>query len=233
MASQWHITLASVWPGACCCRGPVAVLALAALAGCSSTGGLFGRMGSSSAASSAAAGSSSSTAIVSESLEVGDLGSFLTMMRQLIEADPLTQSELFNTARDDAEFAPTRINRLRYALALSVPGHSGFDAEAAAVALRALIAAGETLTPVERTLAALQLNQVEEFMRVQNNLRSLEQELAQADAQALAEREAAVAASVGPLESENERLRSELEAAEAMLEALTNIEESLSGGQEP
>lgn len=210
----------------------VAVLALATLAGCSTTGGLFSRSTSSGSSASGVTSPSGSSTATGTPLEVGDLGYFLTMMRQLVEADPLTQSELFNTARDDAEFAPTRINRLRYALALSVPGHSGFDAEAAATVLRALIAAGATLTPAERTLATLQLNQVEEFMRIQNNQRSLQQELAAADADAAAEREAAVAASVQPLQNENAQLRNELEAAEAMLEALTNIEESLSGGQD-
>jgi hypothetical protein len=159
----------------------------------------------------------------------GELGVYLDLMRNLVGGDALTRSATFNDARDAAEYAPTKINRLSYALALSVPGHPGFDADAAASRLRALIASGPTLSAAERTLAEIQLHQVEQIQIVAGNQRQLEARLAAADA----DQDAAVAASLRPVQAENARLRAELEDAEEMLQAITNIEESLSESQKP
>jgi hypothetical protein len=159
----------------------------------------------------------------------GELDIYLDVMRRLVAGDPLTRSATFNDARDAAEYAPTKINRLSYALALSVPGQPGFDPDAAASRLRALIASGPTLSPAERTLAEIQLHQVEQIQLAAENQRQLEARLAAAEA---AQNEA-VAASLRPVQAENARLRAELEDAEEMLQAITNIEESLSGSQNP
>lgn len=189
------------------------------LCGCTATNTLFGA----NRQASTAAPISVSTP------EADDLSVYLNLMRSLVNGDALARSATFNDARDAAEYAPTRINRLNYALALSVPGHAGFDPAAAATRLRALLAAGPTLSAPERTLTEIQLHLVEQFQLVAENQRQLERQIAEAGTA----KDAAVAAGIRPLQAENDRLREELEAAENMLEAITNIEESLSGSQNP
>ena len=54
-----------------------------------------------------------------------------SLMSSLPQGDPARQAELFQSAKDAAELTPTTSNRLRYALALATPGHSGSDPVAA------------------------------------------------------------------------------------------------------
>jgi hypothetical protein len=146
------------------------------------------------------------------------------MLTRLADGDALTRAETFSDAEDDAAYAPTTKNRLRYALALAVPGHPGSDPEAGAARLRDLIAASETLTPAERMLATVQLQNAEQLVRLQGSRVELEQRLDQA----VATRDAETAERIRSLQGENERLRKELEDATSMLDAITSIEESIS-----
>ncbi len=49
------------------------------------------------------------------------------MMHMLPDGDPARQAELFESAKEAATLAPTTSNKLRFALALATPGHSGSD----------------------------------------------------------------------------------------------------------
>ena len=189
--------------------------ALLVLPGCAWTESLFGRSGS--------------TAPDLESadftdVDTGGLAVYLEAMRRLIEGDSLTQAETFNDISDAAEFAPTTTNRLLYALVLSVPGHSGYDAEAAAGRLQDLIASGSTLLPEERMLAEIQLEFANQFLVLESARERMEAEAAGAEAGRNAEYEE----NLRRLRQENETLRAELEDARSMLDAITNIERSLS-----
>jgi hypothetical protein len=154
----------------------------------------------------------------------GGLGIYLDTMQQLITGDALTRAAAFNDAEEAAEFAPTTTNRLRYALALSVPGHSGSDPAAAAERLGALLAAGDALLPEERMLATIQLRQAEQLQI----LASANADLTRRIETAVATSDAEGARRLQAVMSENERLRRELEDATTMLEAITNIERSIS-----
>ena len=149
---------------------------------------------------------------------------YLESMQQLIAGDPLARAAAFNDAERAAEFAPTTTNRLRYALALSIPGHAGSDPAAASERLGALLAAGDTLLPEERMLAMVQLRQAEQLQI----LATANAELTRRFETAIAESDAERAERLRVVLAENERLRRELEDATTMLEAITTIERSIS-----
>jgi len=149
---------------------------------------------------------------------------YLEAMRQLIDGDALSRAAVFNDAEEAAEYAPTKINRLLYALALTVPGHPGSDPEAGAARLRALLAAGETLLPEERLLATIQLRHAEQLVILEASSAELTERI---DA-AVAENEAVNAERLRNAQNEIARLKKELESATAMLDAITNIERSIS-----
>jgi hypothetical protein len=154
----------------------------------------------------------------------GNLGIYLEMMEQLISGDALSRAAAFNDAERAAEFAPTTTNRLRYALALSIPGHSGSDATAAAERLGALLATGDALLPEERMLATIQLRQAEQLQI----LTSTNADLTRRIEAAVAANDAESAERLRTALAENARLRQELEDAQTMLEGITNIERSIS-----
>jgi hypothetical protein len=192
-----------------------------ALAGCT-VGSPFrtSSSGESSVTSSNPAGATGGTT----SFDTRNVAIYLETMQRLIEGEGLTQAAIFSDLEDAAEFAPTTTNRLLYALALSLPDHSGSDPEAAAARLRDLIAAGNTLTPEERMLAQIQLQSASELAILRS---------ASADYQArldsgLAARDQEHAQALAAAAAEIERLEAELTDVTATLDAITNIERSLS-----
>ena len=72
--------------------------------------------------------------------DLGPIAPLLDMMSALPQGDPARQAELFQSAKDAADLTPTTSNRLRYALALATPGHSGSDPVAAQRQLAELLA---------------------------------------------------------------------------------------------
>src|SRR6202034_1159973 len=99
--------------------------------------------------------------------DLGPIAPLLEMMSSLPQGDPARQAELFQSAKDAADLTPTTSNRLRYALALATPGYSGSDPVAAQRQLSELLARPETLLPVERLLALVELKEVEQRLILQ------------------------------------------------------------------
>jgi hypothetical protein len=198
-----------------------ALALLLALAGCSSTGSLFRSSGDES---DGAATGSATPAGGTTTLDARNVAVYLETMERLIEGDTLTQAAMFNDLADAAEFAPTTTNRLLYALALSLPDHNGSDPEAAAERLRDLIAAGNTLLPEERMLAQIQLQSANELAILLAASADLESRLTNG----LAARDQEYAAELAARSEEIERLEAELKDVTATLDAITNIERSLS-----
>jgi hypothetical protein len=197
--------------------------AIVAVAGCSAGGSLFG--GPPRAGTPVAAGEGTDSASrESGGADTGTLSVYFDLMLRLADDDPLTQAEAFNTARDAWDYAPTiTTNKLRYALALAVPDHPGSDPAAAANLLRELIANGDILRE-ERMLAQIQLRQAERLEVLEANAAELRSLAASNEAA----RSAESAATIRRLEAEIANLRSELEDAMGMLDAITSIEESIS-----
>jgi hypothetical protein len=147
----------------------------------------------------------------------------LEMMRTLPAGDPARQAELFQSAKDDAALSPTTSNKLKYALALATPGHSGSDPVAAQRQLSELLATPETLLPVERLLATVALQDVDQRLILQEENKQLREEAPRESRDKLLAMNRRLAAEL----DENARLRKALDEAQAKLEAVTHIERSI------
>jgi hypothetical protein len=146
------------------------------------------------------------------------------MMSSLPQGDPAAQAEIFQSVKDAADLTPTTTNKLRYALALATPGHSGSDPVAAERHLSELLARPETLLPTERMLAVIELKQVEQLLVLVAESKRLRDDAAR-DAQG--DKLAAANRRLAAESDENARLRKALDEARAKLEAVTHIERSI------
>src|SRR5277367_6086394 len=153
--------------------------------------------------------------------DLSPIAPMLDMMSSLPQGDPARQAETFQAAKDAAELTPTTSNRLRYALAMATPGYSGADPVAAQRQLAELLARPETLLPVERLLAAVELKEVEQRLILQAEnarMRDTVPNDTHDKLQAINRRLAAET-------DENAKLRKALDEARAKLEAVTHIEQ--------
>jgi hypothetical protein len=149
-------------------------------------------------------------------------------MQRLSQAPAAEQAELLSTARQAYERSPQGGAQLRYALLLATPGHAGRDAPKAQALLRQLVAQPETLAPIERAVALVELAQLERELGL-----AAANERLHADAQR-GDHARAMAAAQRRLQAEmddNAKLRKQLEDAQAKLDAVANIERNLSERQ--
>ncbi len=137
---------------------------------------------------------------------------YLETLRQLTTGDPATQAEIYAEAKSLSTLTPHPSTNLRFALVLATPGHAGSDPQRAQSMLRALREQTELLTPAEIALTDIQLNEVDERVRLTVVSRESEQ---------------ATKRRIAAAEAENVRLSSELADAEGKLEAITSIERSI------
>jgi hypothetical protein len=147
----------------------------------------------------------------------------LEMMRTLPEGDPARQAELFQSVKEAAQISPTTSNRLKLALALATPGHGGSDAVAARRQLSELLATPETRLPVERLLALVELQQVDERLVLQTENSKLRDDASHDSRDKLSTLNRRLSAEL----DENARLRKALDEAQAKLDAVTHIERSI------
>jgi hypothetical protein len=153
-------------------------------------------------------------------------GYFEGLQRLLVSA-PAEQAELVAAAQREFELAPTPSHELRYALILATPGHAATDLPRAQRLLRELMAAPAALLPAERALAFLEQQKVDAQMSLLAENRRLQSTAARTDK----DKDKTAGAMSKRLQSEvdeNARLRKELEAAQAKLDAISDIERSLS-----
>jgi hypothetical protein len=196
----------------------IVILIAVSLAACSATNRLF-----SNGPSGTTQDERPSTAPTETSIDTRGLGVYLDLMRRLIEADSLTQAESFRDVEEAADFAPTTTNRLKYALALAVPGHPGSNAALAEQRLSALLSASQALLPEERVLAAIHLRDVEQRLILDASAEQLRRD----SAAAVEQRNTESARRLQTALEENRRLRAELDDATEKLNALTTIEQSI------
>jgi hypothetical protein len=148
----------------------------------------------------------------------------LEMMSALPQGDPARQAEIFQSVKDAAELTPTTSNKLKYALALATPGYSGTDPVAAQRQLSELLARPETLLPVERLLALVELKEVEQRLILQTENQRMRDEAPRDDSH---DKLLATNRRLAAESDENARLRKALDEARAKLEAVTHIERSI------
>jgi hypothetical protein len=152
---------------------------------------------------------------------------YLETLQRLVASPPAQQAEIVTSAQHDYELAPTPSHQLRYALIIATPAHAATDQLKAQRLLRELTASPAALLPAERALAALELQKVD----VQVSLAAENRRLQAASARNGNDKDRSNAALNKRLQSEmeeNARLRKELDAAQAKLDAISDIERSLS-----
>ena len=86
---------------------------------------------------------------------------YLSELEQLVNGDPATQAEIYADAESAATLTPGPSTRLRYALVMATPGHSGSNPSSAQAILRELLSQPEMLTESEAALASISLRNAE------------------------------------------------------------------------
>lgn len=145
-------------------------------------------------------------------------------VQRLLEAAPPEQAHILATAKQAYDSAPTApTGELQYALMLAAPGQPGFDPAHAQQLLLNVMASPLALMPSERALAALLLEDVKQQLALIAENQRLQLAVASND------RELTAAASkrLQAETEENAHLRKELEETRAKLNAIANIERSL------
>jgi hypothetical protein len=151
------------------------------------------------------------------------LAGYLELLQKLVTGPAAEQAEIVASAQHDYDIAPTPSHELKLALILGTPGHPATDLPRAQGLLRELMANPEVLLPAERSLAFLQLSQIDDHLTLETENRRLQTEAARADHEHIANANHRLQAEL----DENTRLRKELEEARAKLSAIANIERSL------
>lgn len=151
------------------------------------------------------------------------LAGYLEMLQKLVTGPPAQQAEILAGAQHDYDLAPTPSHQLRLALILGTQGHPATDLPKAQGLLRELMASPEMLLPAERSLAFLELSQIDDHLTLAAENRTLQAEAVRADHERIASANHRLQAE----QDENARLRKELDEAHAKLAAIANIERSL------
>jgi hypothetical protein len=158
------------------------------------------------------------------------MGNTFQTMQRLSQAPEAEQAELLAAARMSYERTPQGGAQLRYALLLATPGHPGRDAPKAQGMLRQLVAQPETLVPIERAVALIELAQLDRELGLKADNDRIQSELQRGEH----ERVAAAAQRRLQVEiDENAKLRRQLEDAQAKLDAIANIERNLTDRKNP
>jgi hypothetical protein len=151
--------------------------------------------------------------------------SFQTMQR-LAQSPPAEQAEILAAAREAYQRTPQGGAQLRYALLLATPGHPGRNPQQAQMLLRELIAQPEALVPVERAVVLVELSQLNRELELQASTQRLQTDSARVD-HVDQEHSATAQRRLQAEIDENAALRKALDAAQAKLDAIANIERNL------
>lgn len=160
--------------------------------------------------------------VVSHESEV--VADYLSALATLSAATASEQAEIVAGARAAAGPGATIAVRLKYALILGLPGHTGSDPVAARRALLELLAVPEQLLPQERALVSITLANL-------NAVTAREAETQrQRDRSGRLDREkvSALNRRIQALTEENEQIRKDLADARAKLDAIANLERNMS-----
>lgn len=150
---------------------------------------------------------------------------YLATLDRLGRGGVAQQAEIIESTRSAYLSDPSTRKRLRYAFVLSVPGHAASDPAGARALLGEALAIPETLLPSERALADVMVRDLDARLALTRENESLRNgSRSQED-----DRVADLARRLQAETAEKDRLRRELERAEAKLEAIATLE----GGPTP
>jgi hypothetical protein len=145
---------------------------------------------------------------------------YLATLDRLGQGGAAQQAEIIESTRNAYLADPSTRKRLRYAFVLSVPGHAASDPAGARALLGEALATPETLLPSERALADLMVRDLDARLALTRENETLRNGSATEEESRIAELNRRLQAET----VEKERLRRELEKAEAKLEAIATLE---------
>ena len=148
---------------------------------------------------------------------------YLNELQELASGDPATQAEIYADAEAAATLTPNPQTKLRYALVLATAGHPGTNTLESQKVLRDLQTQSNMMTSAEAALATIYLNNVEDRIVIESELRRMRA----STSQAASTEQAAIERRISMVESENRQLRESLADAEATIQALSAIERSI------
>lgn len=135
------------------------------------------------------------------------------------------QAEIVDATRTAYLNDPSTQKRLRYAFVLAVPGHAASDPAGARALLGEALAIPETMLPSERALADLMVRDLDARLSLSYENQTLRSGSNAEEENRIADLNRRLQAET----AEKERLRKDLERAEAKLEAIATLE----GGSKP
>ena len=148
---------------------------------------------------------------------------YLATLDRLGRGGAAQQAEIIESTRSAYLADPSTRKRLRYAFVLAVPGHAASDPTGARALLGEALATPETLLPSERALADVMVRDLDARLALARENESLRNGSTAQEDNRIAELNRRLQAET----AEKDRLRRELERAEAKLEAIATLE----GGQ--
>jgi predicted phage tail protein len=145
---------------------------------------------------------------------------YLATLDRLGRGGAAEQAEIVAATRTAYLADPSTQKRLRYAFVLSVPGHAASDPAGARALLGEALATPETMLPSERALADLMVRDIDARLALARENDSLRSGSTAQDDNRIADLNRKLQAET----TEKDRLRRELERAEAKLEAIATLE---------
>jgi hypothetical protein len=130
------------------------------------------------------------------------------------------QAEILTNIRRDYEGSPNPASTLRYAMAVAVPNQPATDLALAQKLLRQILSSPETLEPVEKATAFLELQKIDRQLALAGENRRLQGDAERDERGRIAALNRKLAAET----DEKYRLRKALEEAQAKLDAIAQIE---------
>lgn len=145
---------------------------------------------------------------------------YLATLDRLGRGGAAEQAEILQLTRAAYLSDPSTQHRLRYAFVLAVPSHAASDPEGARTLLGEALATPETLLPSERALAELIVRELDARLALRHENTTLRTETSATDR----DRIAGLNRRLQQETAEKERLKRELEQAQAKLEAIAALE---------
>jgi hypothetical protein len=151
---------------------------------------------------------------------------YLSTLDRLGRGGAAEQAEILEATRNAYLTDPSTQKRLRYAFVLAVPGHAASDPTGARALLGEALATPETMLPSERALADLMVRDLDARLALARENETLRHGSTPQEDGRIADLNRRLQSET----AEKDRLRRELERAEAKLEAIATLE---SGNAEP
>lgn len=151
------------------------------------------------------------------------LDGYIQMLADLSSQDKVRQSDVFYQVEKNQTLAPTTLNVLSYAMALAVPGHPNSDPVKAKRLLEQVLSNPERISVAEQSIATTMLNIADQWLKIQAEMRRL--------AATVDDRSRTQSNSDRRFQAQTEeliKLRKALDAAQQKLDAIRDIEKTIS-----